>query len=148
MTEKLHVPKKACSTCPYRKDTLPGIWAARHYEQLRVYDEIEGAGPQLPDCLAVFHCHQANVTGKPVVCRGWLSTHRESVAVRLACALRVLDPGDVPREPEDCYYASGSEAADAGLAGVKNPSPETRAICAKLVRRGVGRWEGEDEEGA
>lgn len=133
--KKLRVPKQACSTCPYRRDTPPGIWSADEYEKLRVFDE---APPPVPEGLAVFHCHQQNATRVETVCRGWLSVHRRSVAVRLAVAYGLIEPGEVPREAEDLYYASSNAAAEAGLVGVDDPGPEARALIQRLLQKGVG----------
>lgn len=132
---KLHVAPRACSTCPYRKDTPPGIWHPEEYEKLRTYDEQPGEMPR----LAVFHCHQENATGVSTVCRGWLSTHRDSVAVRFGCVTGQLDVHEIPQKPEPLYYASGTEACEAGLAGVAAPSQEAQKEMRKLVQRGAGR---------
>ncbi len=135
--QRLHVPTKGCATCPYRRDTPPGIWAPEEYEKLRSYDSELDELEDPSDGLKVFHCHQENVTGVPTVCRGWLSVHQESVAVRLACAIGAVTPGDVPLEREGDYYSSGHEAADAGLAGVDDPSHEARLAQNQLLRKGT-----------
>jgi len=132
----LKVPAQGCPTCPYLRATPPGIWDASEYEKLAEYDEQPG---QLP-VLAAFHCHQENATGQATVCRGWLSVHRGAVAVRLACARGALQASQVqalPEEPQ--YYATGAEAAAAGLAGVEYPGDDARKKIAGLVRRGVAR---------
>ena len=135
MTEPLHVPKRACSTCPYRRDTPPGVWEAAEYEKLRAF----AAAPQTAEDLRGFLCHQTHATGVRTVCRGWLSVHRHHVAVRLFMARGELRYGDVPTEDEPEYYATGTEACEAGLAGIENPSEEARVAITKLVRRGVAR---------
>lgn len=137
MTDQLHVPPRACSTCPYRRDTPPGIWSAEEYAKLRGYDEQWGQDP----VIAVFHCHQETATGCPTVCRGWLSTHRECVAVRLACAMGLLCFQDVPQDVEPLYYGTGNEAADAGLVGVPEPGSAAKAAIHRLVKSGVGDLE-------
>lgn len=134
MTGKLHVPKRACGSCPYHRDTPSGVWAADHYQLLATYDEQPGQTP----ALATFHCHQENATGRPTVCRGWLSTHRDSVAVRLALCMGKLQPADVPTQPEPDYYGTGTEASLAGLAEIDAPSPEAQRLMDKLLASGAG----------
>ena len=144
MTAPLHVPKTGCSTCPYRRDTPPGIWHPDEYVKLARYDEkpyVRGQ-EQCPPELSTFHCHQENATGQPTVCRGWLSVHADSVAVRLAMATGRIKPSDVPQAPESLYYDSGTEAAEAGLAGVIGPDEAARRAMHRLVERGVGRLDG------
>lgn len=135
MTEPLHVPDRACNTCPYLKSTPSGVWAPEEYAKLAEYDEKPGETP----VLSTFCCHQQTATGVPTICRGWLSVHRESVAVRVACARGELGITQVPQEPEPEYYASGTEACEAGMADIEEPSVEARKKVASLERRGVGR---------
>jgi hypothetical protein len=144
MGEPLHVPEKACGTCPYRRDTPSGVWSAEEYEKLREYDR------EFPPALAVFWCHQYNATGRPTVCRGWLSTHRDHPAVRLGLALGALNPEDVAGigEESDTYYGTGTEACEAGLRDIENPSDAARKKVMDLIRRGAGRYEDEDEDDA
>jgi len=137
----LRVPRQACNTCPYRRDTPSGLWSRVEYEKLPDYDR------EFPPELAVFWCHQSNASGQPTVCRGWLAAHRDAVAVRLACAQGQLRPEDVPEDGEvETYYATGAEACAAGLVELGNPSPEARARIEALLLRGAGRWEDEDED--
>jgi hypothetical protein len=143
--DQIHVPKRSCSTCPYNKATPSGIWSAHEYAKLRDYDELPGAGPKLPEALAVFFCHQTNATGVDTICRGWLSAHRDGVAVRLAACMGALDPADVPTEDEPEYYNSGGEAAEAGMKDIECMSPEAILAARKLVNRGAGRWEDDGE---
>jgi hypothetical protein len=146
LTEPLSVPKIACPTCPYRKDTPAGIWATSEYEKLALYDEPDfrdpkckvDAGTYMPE-LSTFHCHQENATGKPTVCRGWLSVHRNAVAVRLTCAKGALSVSDIPVDSEPLYYETGAQAAAAGLSGCPKPSPEAKKAINSLERRGVAR---------
>lgn len=147
----MKVPSVGCSTCPYRRDTPPGIWAPVEYEKLREYDEGGGQLIPFPDgsehrmpAITTFHCHQENVTVEDTVCRGWLSVHADSVAVRLACSLG-LDWRKVPTEPEPIYYATGAEAADAGLAGCDDPAPEAKKRVENLLARGTFGLKGCDE---
>ena len=139
---KLHVPAQGCSTCPYRRDTEPGIWAPEEYEKLRAFDRELSEDL---DALRTFNCHQSKVTGKPTVCRGWLSVHQNGVGVRLAVMNGSIDPEDVPLEPEDLYYATGNEAAEAGLAGVPEPSDKATGHMDRLMARGSFRLRDEDE---
>lgn len=121
-----------CVSCPYRVDCPSGLWDASEYAKLSLYDDNEA--------FNVFCCHQQNATGVPTVCRGWLTVHAESAAARLA-VLR----GDVTDEQRYAPVAtplhrSGAEAAEAGLAGIDNPSDQALALIDKLVRRGAGRY--------
>lgn len=136
--DPLHVAPRACNTCPYRRDTPPGIWSAEEYEKLREFD------CDAPPTLALFLCHQTNATGVETACRGWLSTHGDHAAVRLAVARGTIRAADVPPDTEAeraAHYATGNEAAEAGLAAVEAPSPEAVHAARKLVRRRAGRWE-------
>jgi len=142
--KNIRVPKKACATCPYARTTPSGVWARDEYEKLRTYDEGGGELTEWPDgskhvvpALATFHCHQEAVTKVDTVCRGWLSVHRDSVAVRLACVDGRIDPNDVPREVESEYYATGAAAADAGEADISSPSPTARKAVDRLASKGV-----------
>lgn len=122
----LHVDALPCPTCPYRKDTPSGVWAPEEYEKLRNYDDNTS--------FATFLCHQSNIVGRDAVCRGWLSVHCESVAVRLAVMTGEVPPGSPYAEVGTELYASGNEAADAGLKGVKRPGRKAKEACAKLDR--------------
>lgn len=85
--------------------------------------------------LVTFKCHQQMVTQVPTVCRGWLSVHRDSVAVRFAVISGQVEYHQVPRAAESYLYASGTEACKAGLAGVTAPSPRARLEIEKLLKR-------------
>jgi len=149
---KLLVPKRACSSCPYRRDVPSGVWAADHYHVLKELDcrrTIKLPYPTKDGIVMLdtpnpspgtFHCHQSNATGKPTVCRGWLSVERNSIGARL------LQMDEMPTEDEsDFYYSTGTEACEAGLKGIESPSPEARALVEKLIARGAGKWEDDDE---
>lgn len=131
---KMHVPKKACSTCPYRRDTPLGVWSPEEYEKLRVFDKEpwEDLGS-----IKTFHCHQENVTRVQTVCRGWLDVHQDGVCVRIAVMNGSLASCDVPTEHDPLYYESGNAAADAGLAGVLNPPDEAQKAMDLLLRKGT-----------
>jgi hypothetical protein len=122
MTKPVHCEDRACPTCPYARATPPGIWHRTEYEKLRAYDLETWAQPP-----ALFMCHQR--TG--ALCAGWIAVHGwELLALRLAGeGLRLPLPvvaGD--------FYASGNEAADAGLAGVRRPSGKAQKAARKIVR--------------
>jgi len=124
------------------------VWGADEYVKLKGYDEqpyVRGE-EEKPPVLATFHCHQQHATGVDTVCRGWLSVHRDSVAVRFAVANELLTWEDVPEEAEPLYYETGTEACEAGLAGVPDPSDDARQAIDRLVARGVGKWEDEDDD--
>lgn len=122
--------RRPCGSCPYRRDTPPGVWSRQEYEKLPPYDEPE-TGLQPP---AAFFCHQQD--GR--LCAGWVAVHDmdESLGLRMACrqglvtargAEVALDyTTDVP------LYSSGTEAAARGLSDVENPSHEARAMVTKL----------------
>jgi hypothetical protein len=129
MSQKFIVCDKPCATCPYRKDTPPGVWDRSEYEKLPGYDEpIYVIGPDgnyravREPKMAIFKCHYSPSLEHDAVCRGWLTVHRESVAVRLAMAIGTFTPEQVYAEPLVELYASGQEACDAGIAGCDQPS--------------------------
>lgn len=132
----LHVAPRPCNTCPYRCDTPPGVWHPDEYEKLARYDDQPDG--QLP-ALATFHCHQENATGDPTVCRGWLSVHAESPAVRLAIIDGKVTVDQVYAEADVDLYESGAEAQAAGIAAVAAPGGDAVDAIRKLVRRGAGR---------
>ena len=76
-----------------------------------------------------------------------------NISDRLGTAVRtnsealfgVIAPDDVPFEHDDRYYATGTEACEAGLAGVVAPSDVAKRAIDKLIRRGVGRESEGDE---
>lgn len=129
MAEPLRCPPTPCNTCPYRRDTPPGIWDASEYRKLPEYDAGRMA-------LSTFHCHQEHATGMPTVCRGWLAVHRfDSIAVRLAVARGLVEPEQVEAPCPVPLYGSGAEACAAGLGAVRRPGRRARRAIAKLARR-------------
>lgn len=129
----LHVAPTPCTTCPYRRDTPPGIWHPEEYQKLPLYD----GGGGMP-YLATFHCHQEGEIGRPTVCRGWLSVHANSPAVRMACFSGLISKEDmatIPYEAEPGLYADGAEACRAGMRGVRRPGKRARQAIGKLKRR-------------
>lgn len=112
---------------------------ADEYEKLRLYDEPEFDRDrpqdwQLPT-LAVFLCHHSLTQAADTLCRGWLSVHSDSVAVRLAVADRAVtwEQVDAPVTVE--LYANGNEAANAGEATVEHQSAEAVRAISRLVRQ-------------
>jgi hypothetical protein len=85
--------------------------------------------------LITFKCHQSGITQVDTVCKGWLSVHRDSVAVRFAVLTGKVSGDEVPRAAEAYLYSSGAEACKAGMAGVDNPSPLARLEVDKLLMR-------------
>ena len=135
MSNKLIVPTKPCESCPYRKDVPRGIWDKSEYEKLRDYDD----GPQGQQSFSAFLCHHSPQIGQDAVCRGWLSVHSESVAVRLMIIKGTVTPEQVYAETPCELYASGNEAADAGIKGIKRPSIKAREAIGKLTKAKASR---------
>jgi hypothetical protein len=123
------LPPAPCSTCPFRRDTPPGIWAPEEYQKLPDYDQGGMA-------FAPFHCHQENVTGVPTLCRGFVSCLQfDSIAVRLLVSREVLTVEQVEAPCPVPLYGSGREACDAGMAGVKKPDQRAVRAITKLESR-------------
>lgn len=120
----LAVTPNPCSTCPYRRDTPPGIWEPEEYERMRESGER----------FATFLCHHSPVIGK-TICRGWLTVERDSIAVRLAIFRGEVTAAERDAPVSAALYETGHEGADAGLAGVDHPSPAARKAIAALIRR-------------
>ena len=123
----LNVLPVPCSSCPYRLDTPAGVWHPDEYEKLREYDDNSS--------LATFLCHQSFEIGKDTVCRGWLSVHCESVAARLAVMRGDVTAEQLYAEVQVALYATGNQAADAGMRGVKRPSKQARKVIRRLSKR-------------
>lgn len=129
MSPPIACPPTPCNTCPYRRDTPPGIWHPEEYAKLATYDEGGVA-------FAPFHCHQENITGVATLCRGWLSCHGfGSIAVRLAVLQGVATPEQVEATCTVPLYGSGREAGEAGMAGVRRPGAKARRAIDKLNSR-------------
>jgi hypothetical protein len=132
--EILKCGNSPCSSCPYKRDTPPGIWAEHEYEKLPAYD-----GSTLEQfangAVGVFLCHAQ--PGR--LCAGWVGTHdmSENFALRIA-ALDPnveIDPMVYDYQSPQPLYGSGAEAAAVGLAGVAQPSREAKARVEKLLRK-------------
>jgi hypothetical protein len=127
-----------CGSCPYRRDTPPGVWDASEYEKLREYAEGRDYPDGVPH-LGIFLCHQTNALGHETVCRGWLTVEQDSLAVRLALCRGEVTPEQVYADPLVPLYATGEEAAIAGLAGVPAPSVKAERVMRQLRRKGAGK---------
>jgi hypothetical protein len=132
MTEVILVAASPCLSCPYRKDTPAGIWHPDEYAKLRRYDEPKPG--ELP-ALAPFMCHHSPFIGQDTYCRGWLSVHADSIAVRLQMIAGNVSPEAVYADVAEPLYASGNEAADAGLKGCRRPGKKAKQVIAKLDAR-------------
>lgn len=128
-TQPLHVAPRACSTCPYKRSTPSGIWHPDEYAKLAEYDADPGP-------LSTFHCHQEQVTGRPTACRGWLTVHRDGVAVRLSIARGLVTVEQRDADSLDDLYATGSDAFRAGMRDIARPSRAAIAAQSKLLERG------------
>lgn len=147
------VARRPCSSCPYRRDTPPGVWAPEEYERLAAWDRPMHEQPR-----GVFLCHTnddvavaddagGDGSARPVcgsrggavplmLCRGWVDVHgADALGVRLATVRGDLDPAVLDEEPAVEVYGSGSEAAAAGIAGVESPSEEAVATIRRLRAR-------------
>ncbi len=132
MAQPLLVAEKPCSTCPYRRDTPPGIWDECEYRKLPEYDDNPPSGMQ---AFGLFLCHHSPDMTREAVCRGWLSVHSQSVAVRLSMMQGVVTPEQVYAEPIVKLYASGREACDAGMAGIDAPGVNAQRAIDKLITK-------------
>lgn len=114
-----------CEGCPYRRDVPSGLWHPDEYEALRAYDRPTGDQP-----IAGFACHASPND----YCHGWAAVHSRRGHEHELLALRLWPPATWPtvRIP---LFASGSEAADHGLADVYEPGPEARALVQRLLAK-------------
>lgn len=126
----LHADKRPCSTCPYRKDTPPGIWDSSEYERLPDWDEDS---PEIQ--MGLFLCHHSNFQTTETLCRGWLTVASESIAVRIAMMDGKVDPDEVYADVDVPLYATGQEACEAGLSGVDSPDEDARQAIDRLIRK-------------
>jgi hypothetical protein len=137
---KLEVPTSPCTSCPYRKDTPPGVWHEDEYNKLALYDgHFQVKGSNVSDFelqnvppLIVFLCHHSPTISRDAVCRGWLTVHSESIAVRLAMMNGQVTPEEVYADVKEELYASGAEAAKAGKKGIKRPSAKAVRLMRKI----------------
>jgi len=118
-----------CGSCPYRRDVPAGVWAVEEYEKLPPYDAETTHQP-----TGVFLCHQQN--GR--ACAGWVAVHDmgHSLALRLAVARGSVDDlaAFIDYSTTTPLWGSGREAAEHGIAGVKEPDESACRVIAKLGR--------------
>jgi hypothetical protein len=112
------------------------VWAALEYEKLPAYD-----GDVVDQLMAgghgLFYCHQNDGH----LCAGWVGCH--DMHNNLATRLCKVAPETFDYESPVPLFASGAEAAAHGLSGVEDPSPEARALIAKLAIK-LGKAEDDD----
>lgn len=122
--EPLGCAPNPCDSCPYRKDTPPGVWAAAEYRKLPAWDD------PMQMKAGVFLCHNGD---RKLACRGWLEVHHENLGVRLALMTGRIDLGKHSKPTKVLLYKSGAEACDAGLKGVKRPGKKAKDVIVKLT---------------
>ena len=133
--KKLNVERSPCTSCPYRKDVPSGVWHFDEYEKLREYDNVEiHADGSVQGALMPFLCHHTFDMPMETVCRGWLTVHQESVAVRLAVLKGAVTVEEVYAEVPEKLYATGNEAADFGQKKIEQPSRKARTVISRLLR--------------
>jgi hypothetical protein len=124
--------KRACASCPYRKDVPSGVWAESEYDKLPPYDADTADQP-----MGVFMCHQQN--GR--VCAGWAGCHdmTENIALRLAPLTGSMSPDDVAAcldyESPVPLFESGQAASDHGKAEIPDPSDKAQRTIEKVARK-------------
>jgi hypothetical protein len=132
VSQALGPARTPCVSCPYRRDTPPGVWGDEEYAKLERYDAETGEQP-----MGVFMCHQD--TGR--VCAGWAGCHdgNHLLALRLARPFKSMT--DEAIEATIDYvspvplFGSGREAAEHGRSGIDDPSPDAQAVAAKVIER-------------
>jgi hypothetical protein len=127
MSEKLLCHPDPCASCPYRRDTPPGVWAPEEYRKLPAWDDpMNFAG--------VFLCHHSNLGARQAVCRGWLEVHGDNLQARMT-GNRVEFTSTAARFPTKVpLYKSGAQACAAGLRGVRRPNKAARRLMQKLTK--------------
>jgi len=113
-----------CSSCPYRRDTPPGIWDREEYDKLPAWDDEKNMA------AGAFLCHQGQ---RQFLCRGWSEVHHRNWAVRIALLQCAPPPGGW----KPCaapLYETGAKARLAGLRGIKKPGKAARQTIAKLIK--------------
>lgn len=123
MTQLLCLPNP-CSTCPYRRDTPPGIWAREEYDKLPAWDDER-------NLAGTFLCHQGN---RQALCRGWMEVHHRNFAVRMA-VLSCSPPAGGWKPCDVALYDSGAQARAVGLKGLCKPGKKAREAIAKLAKK-------------
>lgn len=135
MTLSFH--SNPCSSCPYRRDCLSGVWHESEYMKLAEYDKDTSEQPP-----AYFLCHDGD--RKNDLCRGWLDTHdkTELLALRLGVAYGTAPPDifDLPSS-EIPTFSSGTEAMLHGLDGIEKPSLDALGLIDRLREKSSRREE-------
>lgn len=126
MSAAHHTP---CPSCPYRKDCPSGIWHHQEYEKLRTYDSNSWGA------FAKFMCH----TEKSKLCRGWVSVHCESVAVRLCMARKEITADEVYATPPLSLFASGNAAANHGQKHITRPNKAAQKMIGRLLKQKLAK---------
>lgn len=127
MSEKLAMHREPCASCPYRRDTPPGVWAAEEYRKLPAWDQWFGGG-------GVFLCHHSTVVERKTVCRGWLVVHGDNMIARLTAMNGVELTEENQKMTQQPLYRSGAEACRAGLRGVQKPKADAVQVIQKLTK--------------
>ena len=128
MKKSLKVNPNPCDTCPYRKDTPLGIWHRSEYEKLPAWDE--------PYCYpGMFLCHNGG-DEKNTICRGWMEVHEANLGVRLLTRTKVEFNEHNNQPTKIPLYASGKEAMEAGIKGIRRPSRKAKEKVSKLLKKG------------
>lgn len=128
MTKLLTVAKRPCGSCPYRKDVPSGVWDPHEYEKLVEYDLQTPFQP-----VARFDCHQRDGN----LCAGWVACHGMEGPTALL-SLRLLDfqgrlaEGVYGYKTDVPVFASGSEAAEHGMADIAEPGDKANKLINKL----------------
>lgn len=129
--QELKRAKRPCPRCPFRKDAPPGEFPAGRYACLAKTAGEPGAEAAFD--APMFGCHQSK-DARPYACAGWLAVvGREHLGVRLAVALRQLDP--VALDPALDWpelFGSWRDMVEA------QAGPDVPALSCRLV--GVHAW--------
>lgn len=125
MSEKLAMNREPCASCPYRRDTPAGIWAAEEYRKLPAWDDDYQPG--------VFLCHHTPLIDCQTVCRGWIVVHGNNLTARLTAMTGVELNAENIKLTKSPLYRSGAEACRAGLRGVAKPKTEAKQVIQKLT---------------
>jgi len=89
---------RPCKSCPFRADTLLGLWEAAHYVAIAYLGSADN--PLL--AADTMGCHKWNgivdARRKPEnspVCGGWIRAARDAPVIRLLAIRGRIDPGDL-----------------------------------------------------
>lgn len=128
MTFSVRPRGRPCASCPYRLDVPSGLWDAAEYELLPLYDAETWAQP-----IQAFMCHSSPSS----ICAGWAGCHdmTKCLAARIAVTRGMADTVIFTYESPVPLFASGAEAAEHGLRGIENPSPEAIAKLERTLSR-------------